>query len=630
MKVPHLLSTDRAQSETVGVVLLTGVVVVITAVVGGIVLSGNGTNSQTPVVDIQGAATSQHVTVTHNGGDSLPRSDVDIVTDGNQRVRHSLDSYTQRVGADDTRFERGDSWRRSNAVTGNQLTLIAIHVPSNAVLDREQINVRVTSFARFTYDPQNPTPASTVDFDASDSEFEDGSIASYEWDFNNGDKTANGETATYSFPDNGDYPVTLTITADDGRTANRTETVTVYNQNPDVSFTYDPTEPGTDEEITFDGSGSDDPDGSIKSYEWDWTSDGTYEITGETVTHSYTGSGKKNVTLRVTDNDGASRRQTEVVPVGIRSSPTVSITETELSETGNSGKYDVSVTFEATDLDGDITNYTAILYDSSSRVTQLDKKTGSPYDGASTTVTLAEDGARTGDTVYVVGRVGDSTDRVGEDTQTVSVNNEDPTAKFAYSTENPDADQSISFDASGSSDPDADSLTYEWDWTSDGTYEATGEMQSHSYSQDGTYDVTLRVSDGLGGVATDTQTVVVGNGGSKPFYATVDGIQDNSQDCNRNPQGKCTNNDPTVQFEASWSASSSSGDIQNVTVELISPDGTTVDSEVYTYSGVADTSGTAALNHTPGQWDSEYTVRVTAFNITTSATDSRTEIADGA
>jgi len=311
-----LLSTDRAQSETVGVVLLTGVIVIVVAVIGGVVLSGVGADAGAPVVDIGGEATSQDVLVIHNGGDSLARSDVDIIMEGDQRIRHSLDTYTQQVGADNTRFERGDIWERSNEVTGERLTLIAIHVPSNTILDREPIDVRVTSFVRFSYSPSNPTSTSDVDFDASDSEFTDGSIASYDWEFNNGAQTANGVTASYSFPDDGAYPVTLTITADDGRTASRTKTVTVYNDNPGASFTYSPTDPGPGDEITFDASGSTDSDGTIDSYEWDWTNDGSYDATGETAKHTYSTEGEKTATLRVTDDDGATSRESQTVTVG--------------------------------------------------------------------------------------------------------------------------------------------------------------------------------------------------------------------------------------------------------------------------------------------------------------------------
>jgi chitodextrinase len=55
--------------------------------------------------------------------------------------------------------------------------------------------------------------------------------------------------------------------------------------------------------VTFNGSGSSDPDGTITSYGWDF-GDGT-SGTGSIVNHAYSASGSKTVTLTVTDNSGA-------------------------------------------------------------------------------------------------------------------------------------------------------------------------------------------------------------------------------------------------------------------------------------------------------------------------------------
>jgi len=68
-------------------------------------------------------------------------------------------------------------------------------------------------------------------------------------------------------------------------------------------------------------------------------------------------------------------------------------------------------------------------------------------------------------------------------------------------------DQEITFDGSGSYDPDGDDLVYEWDF-GDGT---TGEgvMPVHSYAGAGTYLVTLVVSDIKSLAATVSTTAIV-------------------------------------------------------------------------------------------------------------------------
>jgi glucose/arabinose dehydrogenase len=76
----------------------------------------------------------------------------------------------------------------------------------------------------------------------------------------------------------------------------------------------------------------------------------------------------------------------------------------------------------------------------------------------------------------------------------------------------------VHFDATGSSDPDGDPLSYSWDLNGDGVYgDATSATVDHTYQQDGVYDVGLRVSDTRGGVGTDHVTITVGG----PPVATI-------------------------------------------------------------------------------------------------------------
>jgi PKD repeat protein len=63
----------------------------------------------------------------------------------------------------------------------------------------------------------------------------------------------------------------------------------------------------------------------------------------------------------------------------------------------------------------------------------------------------------------------------------------------------------VSFDASGTVDPDGDAVSFSWSFGDGET--ATGRTTSHSFDA-GTYEVTLRAADARGGVGTASVTII--------------------------------------------------------------------------------------------------------------------------
>jgi serine protease len=86
---------------------------------------------------------------------------------------------------------------------------------------------------------------------------------------------------------------------------------------------------------------------------------------------------------------------------------------------------------------------------------------------------------------------------------TVNNLNESPVADFSYSCDGSICD----FDASTSYDTDGTIVSYAWDF-GDGT-SGSGITASHTFTEAGTYTVTLRVTDDIGAVGSKTQDVEI-------------------------------------------------------------------------------------------------------------------------
>ena len=182
-------------------------------------------------------------------------------------------------------------------------------------------------FASFTWAPSNPTIYKQVTFNASTSNDPDGSIIKYEWDWNNDgmyESSYTNPTTTATFMEGGNYPVILRVTDNDGSTSTKTITIPVTSGNgsnenkpPVANFTWTPSNPHPDQTITFDASTSNDPDGSIVKYEWNFDNDSKFEEfkTTPTAIHSWSQVGIYSVTLRITDNGGSTSTKRTTISV---------------------------------------------------------------------------------------------------------------------------------------------------------------------------------------------------------------------------------------------------------------------------------------------------------------------------
>ena len=286
-------------------------------------------------------------------------------------------------------------------------------------------------------------------------------------------------------------------------------TVTVQepdpNEGPSASFSSSPSSPEVGETVSFDASGSNDADGSVASYEWDFDGDGEVDATGEQAANTFDAAGDSDVTLTVTDDDGATDTATQTVSVSEAPNPAsfqVSNLNVESPVTQGDDATVTATVENAGDEDG--TQTVALDVDGS----ETDSESVTLAGGASQQVSFDVDtaGLSAGDHDVTLSTDDDSA------SATLAVSeqepeNQDPAAAFDASPSDPEAGETVAFDASGSSDADGSVASYEWDF-GDGS-SATGASPSHTYDSPGDYTVSVTVTDDDGATATATQTVSV-------------------------------------------------------------------------------------------------------------------------
>ena len=154
--------------------------------------------------------------------------------------------------------------------------------------------------------PHSRRPTWTSRWTASASKDLDGTIASYAWNFGDGDTGTGASRPPTRYTAAGPYTVKLTVADDRTDTGNDFAACHGGRQpDPDRSLHHHrrpsstwPSTPAT----------STDADGTISSYAWDFGDGSTG--TGKTTQHAYDAAGHYTVTLTVTDNSGTTTAST--------------------------------------------------------------------------------------------------------------------------------------------------------------------------------------------------------------------------------------------------------------------------------------------------------------------------------
>ncbi len=386
------------------------------------------------------------------------------------------------------------------------------------------LDSNIAPVADFTATPTTGIAPVTVSFDASASTDENGDDLTYSWDFGD-ETTATGVTADHLYATVGEYIVELTV-SDGSKTSTKTATINVTDGSPVASFTLS-TETGVAPlDVSFDASASSDPTGGVLTYSWDFGN--TETATTAIASTTYSTVGEFTVTLTVTNASGDIDTETKII--NVTDGSIICAFETPIAEALPS----INTAFEnifvlgdnGPDLDN-VSNFTINWDLSNNGLYQFSMNTtdGTPsyyvdflpkvtqnFNAAEPAITIVDSGftgldgeywatidegnfvlvSKTkGFTIYF------STSAVEPDCGNGGPVNTDPVANISATPVSGEVPLVVTFDASGSTDADGDTLTYSWDFGDTNT--ATGVTTENTYTAIGEYEVTLTVNDGNGG-----------------------------------------------------------------------------------------------------------------------------------
>jgi PKD repeat protein len=167
--------------------------------------------------------------------------------------------------------------------------------------------------AALTVTPPAGAAPLTVTANASGSAPGSSPIASYRFNFGDGNTRSpqSTPTATATYDDNGVFTVTVTVTDTSGLTSTATASVTVEAPVPVLTVSTPSAAPWT---VTVNASASSDPNFTIVSYRFDF-GDGTTAVfqAGAITTHTYQNPGQYTVTLSTTDSAGSTASTADIV-----------------------------------------------------------------------------------------------------------------------------------------------------------------------------------------------------------------------------------------------------------------------------------------------------------------------------
>lgn len=324
-------------------------------------------------------------------------------------------------------------------------------------------------------------------------------ISNYRYDFGDGTVVdAANPDVTHIYQKPGSYTASVTISdgTDAACSTAIAQTNIVVNAAPIAKIEAGATFVKLGSATTFDGNGSSDADGPIKSYSWDF-GDGQ-SASGASVSHAWQASGVFPVSLTVDDGMGVENSAAKSIQmVRVNAPPVAMIDAPKKALVGETVTFDGNA---SSDPDGAILSFDWTI-----------AKEGTVVRNAKG-VSVSQSWQAPGD-YQIKLQVEDTSGGPGriattEHLITVSYGANIAPVANAGPDHNVVVGQNLELDGSGSADADGSILKYHWDFGDRGT--AATPKVVHSWHEPGEYTVSLAVTDdGIPTRATATDTALV-------------------------------------------------------------------------------------------------------------------------
>lgn len=333
-------------------------------------------------------------------------------------------------------------------------------------------------------------------FEAANATSPTGTVSKYSWDFGDGSNPVNSRTAQHTYNKGGVYTIILTLTDDKKETGQVVMEVNVGQAaaSPKAVITTD--QPWSNDEkneisgsvpfkVEFSAKQSTDPNDDIVNYRWDFEGDVTLDGAGEELDYTYQTPGIYHARLVLEDAAG-NESETSITVVAGAQGLTPDLTADTLS-----GEVPLTVKFDASGSrypEGQIVNYRWDFGDGKTR-----------FDKAQVNYTFMNVGKFEVKVTAIASDGTEATDSLFINILPVSL-----TACFKTNVSSGSAPLVVTFNPACST---GTIQKYKWDF-GDGETNTT-RKPAHTFSDLGTYQITLTVEDPDGVSDTYESTVIV-------------------------------------------------------------------------------------------------------------------------